>query len=252
MSGTGQFPFPFFHQNDGGERVAAASTAEWRDRLLRLDTCALSDALDALQLRGVARGLQAVTVQQKLAGRVLTVGLRPYNGQPSPYHLGTRAIAAGSAEHVIVMANQGTAEGAGWGGLLSLAAKLRGIQGVVVDGACRDVDEIRELGFPVYARTVTPLTARGRRVEKAFNVPVEVDGVWVEPGDWVLADGSGVVFVPANQLAAVVQEAERIAAKEAEMAAALRAGEQAHQVMGRSYETLLQDSHEQTGKDDQA
>ncbi|MCL6637601.1 MAG: RraA family protein [Alicyclobacillus sp.] len=232
--------------------MAAASFVAWRERLLRLDTCALSDALDVLQLRGVARGLRGVTVQQKLAGRVLTVGLRPYNGQTSPFHLGTRAIAAGSPEHVIVMANQGTEEGAGWGGLLSLAAKLRGIQGVVVDGACRDVDEIRELGFPVYARSVTPLTARGRRVEEVFNEPVEVAGVWVEPGDWVLADGSGVVFVPADQLAAVVQEAERIAAKEAEMAAALRAGLPATQVMGRSYETLLQDSQERTGKDDHA
>jgi len=82
---------------------------------------------------------------------------------------------------------------AGWGGLLSLAARVRGIEGVVVDGPARDIDEAGALEFQVFARSATPVTARGRLVEIGWNVPVTIGGAAVAPGDLVLGDLSGPV-----------------------------------------------------------
>src|SRR5207237_928779 len=82
------------------------------------------------------------------------------------------------------------------------------------DGACRDVDEARDLGFPVYARSATPRTARGRIVEQSFNTPVRFGGVTVEPGDLVLADWTGAVFLPSARAEEGVTLAAQLAARE--------------------------------------
>ncbi|HLG72299.1 MAG TPA: RraA family protein, partial [Chloroflexota bacterium] len=110
--------------------------------------------------------------------------------------------------------------------------------GVVSDGACRDVDEAREMEFPVYARAGASVTARGRIVEESFQTPVEICGIAVNPGDLVIADWSGVVFVPADRAEEVIQAAEEIFAREAAMAADVRAGKKPSEVMGASYERM--------------
>jgi regulator of RNase E activity RraA len=112
------------------------------------------------------------------------------------------------------------------------------VAGVVADGACRDVDEARDLEFPVYALTGVPVTARGRIVEESFQEPVSVCGVAVQPGDLVIADWTGVVFVPATHAEEVLSTAEDIFAREATMAEAVRAGKKASEVMGASYERM--------------
>jgi regulator of RNase E activity RraA len=144
---------------------------------------------------------------------------------------------------VIVVQHPG-GRAAGWGGILSLAATVRGIEGVVVDGPVRDVDEAASLGFPVFARSVTPVTARGRIAEADWNVPVAIDGCTVTPGDLVLADRSGVVFAPAARAAEIIAVAAQIAAREADMAAAVRGGAAVSQVMNSTYERLLGEATE--------
>ena len=208
-------------------------------RLAQLDTCAVSDALDRLGLPGAVTGIQAMSSPTKIAGRAVTVKLVPKGQEAAVRHLGTAAIEAASPGDVIVVDHGGRTNVAGWGGILSTAAKVKGISGVVVDGACRDVDESRERDFPVYARAAVPLTARGRIVEHSFNEPIEVGGVPLRPGDLVIADGTGVVFVPAERAAEVIAAAEEIAAREAEMAKAILAGQSVVDVMGQSYETML-------------
>ncbi|MQA88279.1 MAG: demethylmenaquinone methyltransferase, partial [Streptosporangiales bacterium] len=108
-------------------------------RLSRLDSCAVSDALDVLGVRGVASGLFPVWEGARLVGRAVTVKLVP--GVPPPdapgVHLGVRAIERCGPGDVIVVDNGGRVDMGGWGGLLSLAASLKKISGVVVDGACR-------------------------------------------------------------------------------------------------------------------
>jgi 4-hydroxy-4-methyl-2-oxoglutarate aldolase len=209
-------------------------------RLAALDSCACSDAMDQLGLAGVARGLRALTVARRVSGPVITVALGSADSAGTAgRHLGTAAIEAAESGDVIVVAAGGRVDAAGWGGVLSLAATIRGVSGVIVDGACRDVDESATLGLPVYALAAVPATARGRQAEVGWNTPVQVAGVTVAPGDLVVADGSGVVFVPAGRAADVIAAAERIAAREAAMADRLRAGEPASAVLSADYEQML-------------
>jgi regulator of RNase E activity RraA len=228
-------------------------------RLARLDTCAVSDALDRLGLPGAVNGLRPMWPCPRTVGRVVTVKLARA-GAPSadhgasaasaqgasapahrPRHLGTAAVEAASPGDVIVVDHAGRLEAAGWGGILSLAAKVKGVAGVIVDGACRDVDESRDVGLPIYARAGTPITARGRIVEESFNEPIRIGHVRVNPGDLVIADWSGVVFVARDRAEEIVSAAESIAAREARMAAAVRAGRSVVEVMGAGYEQMLRE-----------
>jgi regulator of RNase E activity RraA len=208
-------------------------------RLAKLDTCAVSDALDRLGLSGTVTGIRPLSVLGRIAGRVVTVKLKPKGDEVSTRHLGTAAIVAAEPGDVIVIDHQAREDAAGWGGILATAAKVKGVAGVIVDGACRDIDESREIGFPVFGRAAVPLTARGRAVEESTNEPISIGGVTVSPGDLVIADGSGVVFIAAAQAADVLAAAEDIAAREAEMTKAVLAGEPPDRVMGRNYETML-------------
>jgi regulator of RNase E activity RraA len=201
-------------------------------RLGRLDACAVSDALDRLGLRGAVTGISPlVPPSGPLAGPVITVrvGPRP-DDRPRP-HLGANAIAGAASGDVIVVDHRGRLDVSAWGGLLSLAARQRGVAGVIVDGACRDVDEARAMAFPLFARAAVPVTARGRIVEESCREPVTIGGVPVASGDWVIADSSGVVFVPRDRADEVVGLAEQIAAREAAMADAVRTGESIVDVM---------------------
>jgi 4-hydroxy-4-methyl-2-oxoglutarate aldolase len=210
-------------------------------RLAGLDSCALADALDRLSLAGCVTGLVAATVSARIAGRVHTVKLAAGPGPPSgsARHLGTAAVQACSAGDVIVIEQRTGLDAACWGGILSQGARLRGIAGVVAEGPVRDIDEARELGFPVYCRSVTARTARGRIHESGTDVPVQVGDVRVHPGDYALADASGVVFVRPDRLADVLDTAEAIAAREAAMVRRLREGAPIAEVMGADYEHML-------------
>ena len=200
------------------------SERDWRARLAALDTGLVSDALDRLGLRGATFGIRPVWPCPKIVGRAMTVKTGPAGRATSSHHLAMPAIAAAAAGDVIVIDSGGRTDVSSWGDILSTAAGLRGLSGVVVDGACRDVDGSQAVGFPVYARGVVPLTARGRIVEESYNAPVQCGGVPVYPGDLVIADGSGVVFVAQDRADEVLRVAAELAAREQEMLAAIRAG----------------------------
>jgi 4-hydroxy-4-methyl-2-oxoglutarate aldolase len=212
------------------------------NRLAKLDSCSVSDANDLLGIKGAVIGIHAAWPCGKISGRVVTIKLASKGSRQPARHLGTAAIEAASPGNVIVVDHRGRCDVAGWGGLLSLAAKKRGVDGVIIDGACRDVDDSREVGFPVYARATVPVTARGRIVEHSFNEVVDVRGISVQPNDLVIADGSGVVFIPAARAEEVVAQAETLAAREAEMAKAVAAGHSVAEVMGGNYESMLERS----------
>ncbi len=211
-------------------------------RLVKVDTCVLSDALDRLGIRGVAFGIGRLAGQTRVAGRVITVTLGPAEGGVAPRHLCTAAVDQGGPGDVIVVEHHAHQQAAGWGGILSFAAKSRGIEGVIVDGMCRDIDEAIEFGFPVFGVGAVPATARGRVMEIACQEPIVVRGIRVRPGDWVLADSSGVVFVPAARLEEVLATAEGLAAREQQMIARVRNGEPVSVVMNHQYESMLKGS----------
>ena len=199
----------------------------------------MSDALDRLSLPSAVTGIAQRSVRRRIAGRVRTVKLDAANGRTAKHHLCTTAIEASASGDVIVIEQKSGIDAAGWGGILSIGAKTKGVSGVIVEGPARDIDEAIELGFPVYARSVTARTARGLIIEVATGQPVTIGEVTVADGDYVLADGSAVTFIPSSQLERVVGEAEKIAAREGLMAKAARDGKPMSQVMGADYEQML-------------
>ena len=208
-------------------------------RLNRLDSCAVSDALDKLGLKGTVTGIHRFSTERRIAGRVLTVKLDRAEGRSNTRHLCTAAIEAASPGDVIVVEQRTGIDAASWGGNLSIGAKMRGVAGVIIDGPARDIDDSRKLDFPVFARDHTARTARGRIVETATNEPVTVGDVQVSPGDYAIADGSAVVFVAQSEIGRVLDAAESIVQREEAMAAALREGKPIGQVMGANYEMML-------------
>ena len=214
-------------------------------RLRRLDACAVSDALDKLGLTGVVTGLpQRSGPDQgggRIAGRAVTMKVGPGKPPPGPpVHLGCTAIAHAGPGHIIVVEQRS-------GGLLTLGAKMRGTEGVVADGPLRDVDEAIGYRFPVFSRSLTSRTARGRVVELGTQIPVTIGTspdaggqVTVHPGDYVLADRSAVIIITQADIERVLQTAEMIVAKEAAMAKAILAGTPIGEVMGGSYEHMLE------------
>jgi 4-hydroxy-4-methyl-2-oxoglutarate aldolase len=194
------------------------------ERLAKLDTCAVSDALDRLGLQGATYGIRPMWPCPRIVGRAVTMKIKPVGLEKPKQHLGTEAIVTAQAGDIIVVDNGGRADISCWGGLLSLAARTKGVSGVVIDGACRDIDESRDVGFPVYARAVIPMTARGRAMQESFNREIQFGGVQVHPRDLVIADGSGVVIIPRTKEEAVVGEAETISVTEARMAEGIRKG----------------------------
>lgn len=215
-------------------------------RLRRLDACALSDALDKLALPGAVTGLAQRSGAGRIAGRAVTMKVGP--GTPPPgaaRHLGCNAIEQSGADDVIVVEQRSGIEAGCWGGLLTLGAKVRGVAGVVADGPLRDVDEAIAYDFPVFSRSLSSRTARGRVVELGVQVPLTIGAVaggetTVRPGDYVLADRSAVIFVAAADIERVLDAAEAIAAKEAAMAKAILGGTPIGEVMGGNYEHMLE------------
>jgi 4-hydroxy-4-methyl-2-oxoglutarate aldolase len=209
------------------------------ERLSKLDSCAVSDALDKLGLKGSVTGIHRFTTEQRIAGRVLTVKLDRAEGRSNTKHLCTTAIEAANPGDIIVVEQSTGLDAASWGGNLAIGARMRGVAGVIVEGPARDIDDCRKLDFPVFARTHTARTARGRIVETATNEPITVGDVTVTPGDYVVADGSAVVFVAQSEIVRVLETAEAIAAREEAMAQALREGTPISTVMGANYEGML-------------
>jgi len=216
------------------------STDEAINRLAKLDTCAVSDALDRLGLKGAVLGLRPLWPCPRIVGRAVTVKIKPAGLEKPKQHLCTPAIAAATASDVLVIDHGGRTDVAAWGGLLSLAAQVKKIRGVVIDGAARDVDESRELEFPVFGRGAVQVTARGRVMQESFNEEIECAGVQVHPGDLVIADMSGVVFISRAKEQDVLTQAEALAASEQRMAEAIRTGRSVVEVMETlGYEAML-------------
>jgi regulator of RNase E activity RraA len=209
-----------------------------RDAWRSYGTCLISDAAESLGFEVSVPGLLPQSVERTVVGSAVTVRLGAFSGRPSERHLCTAAIDASGAGDVLVVAGQGRTDAASWGGLLSLAASTRSVEGVVVDGACRDVDDAVDLDLPVYARAAVVRTARGRIVELDWSVPVAIGDRVVSPGDVVVADRSGVVVVPLDRVAAVDAAARELSRTEQRIADAVRSGAPISGAMGAQYENL--------------
>jgi 4-hydroxy-4-methyl-2-oxoglutarate aldolase len=212
----------------------------YRDRLKRLSTTNLSDALDLVGSRGAVIGIRPMFECPKIVGRAVTIKITADGMVRSKRHLGVEAIAIAERGDVIVIDNHGDVRNNCWGEVLSCAAKVKGISAVVVDGAVRDIDACKEMGFPVYARSVVPITARGRITQESYNCIIRIGDVQVRPGDIVVADINGIAVICPEKLDEVLQEAEALMEKEERMKADLLGGMDVLEVDAKyNYEGML-------------
>jgi regulator of RNase E activity RraA len=109
---------------------------------------------------------------------------------------------------------QGVDQVSNLGGMSATIGHRQGEIGAIVDGGARDVDHSRAIGFPVWSKSVSPITGKWRVETVAINKPVAICGVTVNPGDVVLADETGICFVPRERAGEVLQRAQRNAAAE--------------------------------------
>lgn len=195
-------------------------------RFADLATPTLANALDDIGFDGVMAGINQVVPGTRCHGRAVTVtqATAPRGSFTSEdFRVGHMIDAAGPGD-ILVVDNGGCAVST-WGGLATFAAKVKGIAGLVVDGGVRDREEMEQHRLPVFTRHMTPLTGRTRIRITGINETVQSGGVRVRPGDVIVADGSGVVCIPAEHAEQVAELAHRYAADdrlaEAELAKGL-------------------------------
>lgn len=140
---------------------------------------------------------------RKIVGEAFTVKTPKGTGGIIP-----DAILSAKEGDVLVIAGQGFCQGAYWGDYRSTCCKMKGLEGVVIDGAFRDLEGCREIDFPVFAKAITPASAK-KAVEGELNVPVECGGVTVYPGDLIVADCNGVVVIKPEEAEAIMERARK-------------------------------------------
>ena len=216
-------------------------TPELRKRLEVLATTNISDAMNALGFNGATYGILPVYEGcKKIVGEAVTLKFVAAGFTKSTVHGGVTAIEAAKPGDVIVCDNAGRLDTNTFGGILATACKMKGMSGFVSDGAVRDIEEIEELDFPVFARGKVVATNRGHLIEFGTNIMVSFGGLQVRPGDVVVGDKSGVVIIPQEKLEEVVDKADELMAKENYMIERLKAGVSMGEVdKATGYENML-------------
>lgn len=187
--------------------------------LEKLGAFSVSQISDALGFsHPVESALRPLDPVFRMCGRAVTVRCEPDD------NLGAlHALDEAQEGDVLVIACPGGTGAAVWGELLSIAAQHRGLAGTIVDGAVRDALEIKAMGYPVFARS---MSARRARKEKpgVHNIPVRCGSITIHPGEIVFADGNGILAVPATAIPELVVKAAAIPHKEAEIKEQLLSG----------------------------
>ncbi|HUY71429.1 MAG TPA: RraA family protein [Gaiellaceae bacterium] len=166
----------------------------------------------------IVLGLEAAFPAAAVSGPAFTV-----QGAPGDNLALHHALSAAAPGEVIVLAVSGERRVAHCGEIVAIAARERGIAGIVLDGAVRDRAEIAALGFPVFFRGSSP-RGPGKSGPGALGVPVELDGVSIHPGDLVCADADGIAVVAAADVEAVKAAVAALEAREQEIMAEIRNG----------------------------
>lgn len=194
------------------QRSRAIGTATW------------SDAMDERGIPGVVSGLLHRSGSGRCAGYAMTVrGEVGELGRFTRADFGLDRMLASAGPTQVLVVELGGAEVSGMGGIGALNASVRGIEGVLIDGGCRDVEDIRATGLWVASRHVTPRTGKLRVKLGFFGEPARLGGVLVRKGDLVVADATGIVIVPQERIVEVLALAEELDATDSKKEDALRA-----------------------------
>lgn len=196
-------------------------------------TPTISDVLDSLGINGAipASVLKPLQQGKVIVGPAVTLRYLPERKKTTQsFFDGARARMADRDSYAVaepgdvIVVDNGGANISCMGGLSAQVACNCKLAGSVIDGGVRDVDGIRKLGYPVWARGVTPISGKYRIEAIEINGPVTIAGIQVSPGDLIIADDTGVVVIPQDYIEIVLEKAKEVAAKEEEVVNALKRG----------------------------
>jgi regulator of RNase E activity RraA len=187
-------------------------------QFLKFPTSMISDALDEIGINGAISGISAQRYDQgRIAGRALPVKFTKKSADPDAWRFGggigkplEAVLKTMSNGQIVVMDLDGTINATAWGGLASKLAQKKGVLGTIMHGTCRDLEEIRECGYPVWAIGVCPRRSRNDFTFGSINEPICVTEVKICKNDIIVADQSGVVCVPENKINEVLALLEKI------------------------------------------
>ena len=211
--------------------MSQAQSAPSADALVEsfkhLDTASVSDAMDKIGIPAGCHGIKPVVHGVKFAGRAFTVKYRACG----VVERGTVGdfLDDVPAGHVVVIDNAGRTDCTVWGDIMTTLAHHKGVAGTVIDGVCRDVPKIRDLGYPIFTRDYYMMTGKDRVEIEGVNVPVTVSQRQVRPGDIVIGDDSGVVVIPASRAEEVLKIAQEIENTEQEILKRIAKGQSLRQ-----------------------
>jgi 4-hydroxy-4-methyl-2-oxoglutarate aldolase len=212
-------------------RTSVMPHASLLDRLASLDTNTVSDALDFLGLAGATYGLRPLWDCAKIVGRASTIQLGPKTDAAPTVHLISPVIDAVTTDDRVLVIGGGLEGISCWGDILANAAVAKKIRGSIIDGVSRDIEGSEAVGYPVFGRGVTMISARNRVIQVDSGKPVQIAGVTVDQDDYVIADRCGTVFVRAARIEEVLDLGERITRRQDGMVAAVRSGRPVAEVM---------------------
>ncbi|SLN65639.1 RraA family protein [Oceanibacterium hippocampi] len=196
------------------ERAAAIGASTW------------SDALDELGIFGTIEGIPRQSGSGRMTGFAVTAReLTGHLGDFEKHDFAVGQLIAAAGPGKVLMVDMGGARISTMGGLAALATRNQGVAGVVIDGACRDIEEIRETGLWLSSRWVVPTTGKTRLKLLPPGCDVSIGGVSVSQGDLVVGDDTGIVVVPRARTGEALAIAERIRGLDEQLESRLRAGE---------------------------
>lgn len=203
----------------------SVSNSELVSQFLALSTPNVSDALDRLGIDGAAQGILPLYPCAKIFGPAATLKLVPRDDALESTVLGTlRAVVKGGRGSVLVIDG---AENPGintYGGIAGSTTKHYGLVGCVADGVMRDIDEYKILGLPVYGKGIVTQSVRGRSSCAGYGIEVQLGGVRVRPGDYILADDNGTLVIPQEKVREVLEFGQLVKATEERVIAEIRRG----------------------------
>jgi 3-hexulose-6-phosphate synthase/6-phospho-3-hexuloisomerase len=182
----------------GKSRAKKSGDEETRSLFLQVSS---PNITDAMHRKGAMAGVFSVCGNVKMVGRAVTV-----QTIAGDWAKPVEAIDIAKKNEVIVINNDGVKDIAPWGELATLSCKRKGISGVVIDGAVRDVDDIRAMKFPVFAKATVPNAGEPKGFGE-INAEIRCAGQCVRPGDWIIGDESGVVVVPQERAYEIARRA---------------------------------------------
>jgi len=191
------------------------------ERASRLDTTALSDAMDRLGIAGQCLGIKPLEHKFRLSGRAFTILYGP-SASPS----GTVGDYIDDVEPggIVVLDNGGREDATVWGDILTWVAHERRIGGTVIDGACRDTHLAHQLAYPIFSRSYSMRTGKDRVQVEAMGGTVNIGDARCSAGDILRGDSDGVIVIPKAHETAILEAAEQIDAVENEIRRAVQQG----------------------------